>query len=130
MSRLTWTQRNHGWHAGRYQIELAAPGLWVCSRKGTRPADTPTIEMTSGSLSALKERIERLETRRRLAVSSLRYATASLVTVLVVALASIWAHDAAPAVVVVSSLAGVYFALKAIDGVINRAWESLSLNYQ
>jgi hypothetical protein len=30
----------------------------------------------------------------------------------------------------VFSVMGVFFALRAIDGVIKRSWESLSLNYQ
>lgn len=53
-----------------------------------------------------------------------------VVSALVVALASSWSHDAAPALVFVFSTLGVFFGLRAIDGVVMRSWESLRLNYQ
>ena len=130
MSRLAWTERSHSWHAGPYQIELAAPGLWVCSREGRRPTDPPTIEMTSGSLRALKTRVERHEIRRRHVLSTRRYTAASLVSLLVVAFASTWPHAVAPAVVVVFSVAGLMFAIKAVDSLVSRSWEAIRLNYQ
>lgn len=130
MSRLNWTQRGDGWHAGRYHIELAAPGLWVCSRRPSRPGDLPTIEMTSGSLQALKTRIERLEGRRRLSRRSAGYGIAFALSVLGTWLSMNWGHAVAPAGIVIFSLLGAVFALRAIDGVIERSWEALNLNYQ
>lgn len=130
MSRLTWTKRSQGWHAGPYQIELAAPGLWVCSRKGRRPTDTPTIEMTSGSLRALKRRVGRMEARRRGARRTMRHTAGLAVSALIVALASFSSHEAAPFVIFVFSVSAMFFAIKAIDGVVSRSWESLRLNYQ
>lgn len=129
MSRLNWTKRSHGWRAGPYQIELAAPGLWVCSRE-SRDHDVPTIVMTSGSLRALKTRVERAEVRRQLAFRSWRYLAALILSMSVVAIASLSSSPLAPALVFVFSTLGVFFALRALDGVIKRAWESLHLNYQ
>lgn len=130
MSRLTWTERSQSWHADPYQIELAAPGLWVASRKARRPTGTPSIETTSGSLSALKDRVDRIHAKRQNRRRTRRYATAFLVSTGIVVWASFWAHDAAPAVIVAFSLLGVIFAMRAIGGVINHSWESLRVNYQ
>ena len=129
MSRLNWMKRRSGWYAGPYQIELAAPGLWVCSRR--RDGEViPTIVMTSGSLRALKARVERAEIRRRHAVRSWRYVAALLFSAGVVAAASASSSSIAPAFVFVFSVSAVFCALRAIDGVIKRSWESLSLDYQ
>jgi hypothetical protein len=130
MSRWNWTKWSHGWHAGSYQIELAAPGLWVCSRKGRDPDELPTIVMTSGSLRALKARVERAEVKRRLARRSWRYLAALVLSVTVVAFASFSSNAVAPALTLAFSVLSVFFALRAIDAVIKRSWESLSLNYQ
>ena len=130
MSRLTWTQRDESWHAGRYQIELAAPRLWVASRQPRRPTRTPTIESTSGSLSALKERVGRIHANRQVRRRTVRYTAALLLSAGIVAWASFWGQDAAPYVMVVFSLLGLIFATRAIRGVINHSWESLRVNYQ
>lgn len=129
MSRLNWMKRRNGWYAGAYQIELAAPGLWVCSRRRDGE-DIPTIVMTSGSLRALKARVERAEMRRQHAVRSWRYVAALALSTGIVAVASVSSHDVAPTLVFVFSVIGLFCALRAIDGVIKRSWESLNLNYQ
>jgi hypothetical protein len=130
MSRLNWMKRSHGWHAGPYQIELAAPGLWVCSRKGRDHGDVPTIVMTSGSLRALKARVERADVRRRLVHRSWRYLAALVLSLTVVAFASVSSNDVAPALIFVFSALALFFGLRAVDGFIKRSWESLSLDYQ
>jgi len=129
MSRLNWMKRRNGWYAGEYQIELAAPGLWVCSRR-RGGEDVPTILMTSGSLRALKARVERAEIRRQYAVRSWRYVAALVLSSGIVAVASTSSHDVAPILVFVFSVIGLFCALRALDGVIKRSWESLNLNYQ
>lgn len=130
MSWLNWTKRRHGWHAGPYQIELAAPGLWVCSRKGSDHGGLPTIVMTSGSLRALKARVERTEVNRRLTRRSWQYVVALVLSLTVVAFASFSSGYMAPALVFVFSVLAAFFALRAIDGVVKRSWEALNLNYQ
>jgi hypothetical protein len=76
MSRLTWIETLDGWMCGRYQIELAAPHLWVLSRLpkrsrglGLGPAE---VVRTAGSLRELKRAVAELEgsrlRRRRLLV--------------------------------------------------------------
>ena len=85
VSRLTWIERDHGWRAGPYEIELAAPQLWVCTRRGRN--GRVTVESTAGSLSALKTRIERLEKRRNGFRNSLMYLAAFVSSMAVVVLA-------------------------------------------
>ena len=86
--------------------------------------------MTSGSLRALKARVERAEIRRQHAVRSWRYVAALVLSTGIVAVASVSSHDVAPTLVFVFSVIGLFCALRAIDGVIKRSWESLNLNYQ
>jgi hypothetical protein len=130
MTRLDWIPHQDGWRAGRYQIELAAPGLWVCSRRQVSRPDRPTIEMTSGSLSALKARVDKLESRRR---NNRRFALYLLATVLAavgVALGANWSAGAGSLVVLGFSLAGIVCFIRAIDAIVKRSWEALNLTYQ
>ncbi|HEX6301514.1 MAG TPA: hypothetical protein VF148_13705 [Acidimicrobiia bacterium] len=128
MSRLTWIERDHRWRAGPYEIELAAPQLWVCTRRGR--SGRVTIESTSGSLSALKTRIERLDNRRNGLRNSLVYLAAFLSSMAVVVLAVEAEVAVAPMLAVGFSILGLWAALKAVDCVIRRSWESVNLNYQ
>lgn len=128
VSRLIWIERDHRWRAGPYEIELAAPQLWVCTRRGRR--ERVTIEGTSGSLSALQARIERLDNRRNRFRNSLIYLAGFLSSVAVVVLAVDAEMAVAPMLVVSFSILGVWAALKAVDCVIRRSWESVNLNYQ
>jgi len=128
VSRLTWIERDHGWRAGPYEIELAAPQLWVCTRRGRN--GRVTVESTAGSLSALKTRIERLEKRRNGFRNSLIYLATFVSSMAVVVLAVEAEVSEAPMLVVGFSILGLWAALKAVDCVIRRSWESLNLNYQ
>jgi hypothetical protein len=128
VSRLTWIERGHGWRAGPYEIELAAPQLWVCTRR--RRNGQVTVESTSGSLSALKTRIERLEKRRNGLRTSFAYFAAFLLSMAIVVLAVEAEVSVAPLLVVGFSIVGLWSALKAVDCVIRRSWESINLNYQ
>lgn len=130
MSRLEWIQNEDGWRAGRYEIDLAAPGLWVCSRRYRTQPHARKIEMTSGSLSVLKARVERLDTRRAATRRFVSYILATLVSWSIVALGADWGHEAAPLVVFGFGFASVVFVIRAIDTVVQRSWESLRLTYQ
>jgi hypothetical protein len=130
MRRLEWSQRQHGWHAGRYEIELAAPGLWVCTRYRVTGADRPKIEMTAGSLSALKTNVERIETRRRTTRRAILHLSVFLISLIVIATASGSDHGFATAIVFSFAGVSVFSALRALDAVVGRAWESLSFIYQ
>lgn len=128
MSRLTWVERDHGWRAGPYEIELAAPQLWVCTRR--RRDGSLTVELTSGSLNALKARIERMEHRRSCTRRSLLYLAAFLSSMLVISIAVVAAGPLTPLLVIGFTSIGLYSALKAVDCVIRRSWESLRFDYQ
>lgn len=128
MSRLTWVERDHGWRAGPYEIELAAPQLWVCTRRGRN--GRVTVESTSGSLSALKKRIERLDKRRDSFRIALLYLAAFISSMAVVVFAVEAEVSVAPMLVVGFSILGLWAASKAVDCVIRRSWESLNLDYQ
>ncbi|MGH8873353.1 MAG: hypothetical protein ACRDWS_15435 [Acidimicrobiia bacterium] len=68
MSRLVWTETLDGWQCGRYQIELAAPFLWVLSRRQKREERqglaTWEVVHTAGSLRELKRLAGDMERRR------------------------------------------------------------------
>lgn len=130
MSRLDWMRHGDGWRAGRYEIELAAPGLWVCSRRHRSRPERTTIEMTSGSLSALKARVEKMDSRRRGTRRSLTYFFAAMVAMLIVGLLAESSHGAAPIGVFVMSCLGIVFLIRAVDAVVQRSWEALNLHYQ
>ena len=128
MSRLTWNQRGDRWRAGAYEIELAAPHLWVCTRR--RRDGAAVIEMTGGSLRSMKEQVERLDRRRRdLHRLSIQLLLFTIILTLV-AMASGWASPPGPIVVIALSILAVRAALKAIDCVVRRSWETLSSYYQ
>lgn len=128
VSRLTWVERDHGWRAGPYELELAAPQLWVCTR--TKRNGEVVIEMTSGSLSVLKRRIEKLAVRRRNAKRALFYLTGFALALALAGLAALAASPVAPLLIGVFSGIGLFSILKAIDHLFGRSWESLRLDYQ
>ena len=68
MSRLVWTESRNGWQSGRYRIELAAPQLWVLSRRPRRDdgglLSKSQVVRTAGSLRHLKRAAAELERRR------------------------------------------------------------------
>ena len=128
VSRLTWIEQDHGWRAGPYEIELAAPHLWVCTRRLRGGA--VRVEATSGSLSALKTRVERRDHRRRSLRKGLIYLAVFLLSVAIMVGAVVAESSLAPLVLVVFSSLGLFAALKSVDCVISRSWESLRLHYQ
>jgi hypothetical protein len=136
MSRLAWTETLDGWMSGRYQIELAAPRLWVLSRRPKNPDDhlaspVPAVVVrTAGSLRELKrlaEEFERRRLRRRFLLIHL------LMTVLIVAGALVGASFdwdlTIPAVVAVFGIALRTFVVW-VDQATGRAWSVVSDNYQ
>lgn len=128
VSRLTWKERDHGWRAGPYEIELAAPRLWVCTRRLRNGA--VRIERTSGSLRALKASIEAHDFRRERERRSLLCLSVLLASMALVAIAMAGSWPLAPLFVIVFSAVGLFAALKGIDCLVQRSWESLRLHYQ
>lgn len=128
VSRLTWVERDHGWRAGPYEIELAARQLWVCTRR--LGSGAVTVEMTSGSLSALKARVERMEFRRRCGRGSLLYLGGFLLSILLSAVALASSGPLTTLFVILFTSVGIFSVLKAVDCVISRSWESLRLDHQ
>ncbi len=86
--------------------------------------------MTSGSLSALKARIEMLEFRRSCARRSLIYLAGFVLSLVSIAVAVVASDPLTPLVVILATSVGVFSAVKALDCVISRSWESLRLDYQ
>ena len=128
VSRLTWIERDHGWRAGPYEIELAAPLLWVCTRRSRH--GRITVESTSGSLTTLKTRIEGVESRRASVRRALAYLMAFVLSMFAVAVVVAAKVSLAPMLVVGFSVLGIWAALRGLDCVIRRSWESLNFNYQ
>jgi hypothetical protein len=86
--------------------------------------------MTSGSLGALKTRIEVLDLRRRCARRSLVYVAGFVLSLLSIAVAVVASGPLTPLIVILATSVGVFSAVKALDCVISRSWESLRLDYQ
>lgn len=128
MSRLTWVERDHGWRAGPYEIELAAPQLWVCTRH--LRSGRAKVEMTSGSLSALQASIGERHRRRTQTRRSFVYLALFVASLLIAGVATLSGWTVAPLMVLVFSAVGLFAALKTLDCVVSRSWESLRLHYQ
>jgi len=88
------------------------------------------IELTGGSLSSMKEGVERLNRRRHDRYRLSIYLSLFTVSLTLAAMASGWASPPGTIVVIALSILAVRAALKAIDCVLRRSWESLSSNYQ
>lgn len=128
MSRLTWVERDHGWRAEPYEIELAAPQLWVCTRRLRN--GRVKVEMTSGSLSALKASVGERHRRRTQTRRSFTYLALFVASLLIAGVATLSGWAVAPLLVLVFSAVGLFAALKTVDCVVSRSWESLRLHYQ
>ncbi len=128
MSALTWVERDHGWRAGPYEIELVAPQLWVCTRR-LRNGQI-RVEMTSGSLSALQASIGERHRRRAQIRRSIAYLVVFVLSLLIPGVATMFGWRVAPLLVLVFSAVGLFAALKTVDCVVSRSWESLRLHYQ
>lgn len=128
VSRLTWVERDHGWRAGPYELELVAPQLWVCTR--SKRNGEIVVEITSGSLSTLKRRVEKLAHRRRNAKRALFYLAAFALALALAVVAAIAGSPVTPLLVAVFSSLGLFSILKAVDCMISRSWESVRANYQ
>ena len=128
VGHLDWVERDHGWRAGPYQIELVAPQLWVCTRR-LRDGRV-RVEMTSGSLTALRATVGERHRRREQTRRSIRYLALFVSSLLVAGVVSVSGWAVAPLLVLVSSGIGLFAALKTVDCVVSRSWESLHLHYQ
>jgi hypothetical protein len=88
------------------------------------------VVLTSGSLRSLKRRVTKLEERRQGRRRSLTYLAGFLAsTILAITLL---VSDVAFAGLLTVGLAGfaLFTALRAIDCLIDRSWESIRLTYQ
>jgi len=128
VSRLTWVERDHGWRAGPYELELAAPLLWVCTR--TKRNGEVVIEMTSGSLSALKRRVEKLAHRRWNARRAVFHLTSFVLALALAGIVAIAGSPVTPLLVGVFSGLGLFSILRVFDHVTGRSWESVRFDYQ
>jgi hypothetical protein len=85
MSQLQWTRRETGWRAGRYSIELLAPGIWILSRIG--PSGDPEIVESSAFRSVLiaaaADRESRRLRRRRVAAWTAVFASIQVMDAMV-----------------------------------------------
>jgi len=134
MGRLTWIETLDGWKSGRYHIELAAPRLWVLSRRprkagGLGPVPA-RVERTAGSLRELKYFADELE-RRRLRTRRLLVHLAGTVAVLTIAvIGAVLGWDLTiPAVIAVFVFCLRTFVVW-VENATGGAWSVLSDNYQ
>ena len=134
MGRLVWTETLYGWQRDRYTIELAAPQLWVLSRRPKRAEDTPVASWsligTAGSLRELKAVAAESEGRRdRRRVLLIHLAIVVTMSCLAVTAAALdWAL-LIPAVIAVVGLS-LRALVMWIETVTGNAWSVLPQNYQ
>jgi hypothetical protein len=134
MSHLAWTETLDGWIGGNYQIELAAPRLWVLSRCKSEPTGDAlvpaTVMKTGGSLRELKRLAEQVEGRRRsrkrLAVHLVALVVLLTTTIIGGALGMVFAIPTLAATFVAALRTAVVW----IDHVTGSAWSVVSENYQ
>lgn len=88
------------------------------------------VEASAGSVSALKSRVERMDASRRGLRRSLGYGAVFVLTAAVLVVAALVESAWTPALVVICSCLALFSALRAVDCVISRSWESLHLDYQ
>ncbi len=86
--------------------------------------------MTSGSLSALRASVGERHRRRTQTRQSYAYLTLFVASLLIAGVASVSGWAVAPLLVLVFTAVGFFAALKTIDCVVSRSWESLRLHYQ
>ena len=86
--------------------------------------------MTGGSLSSMKDQVERLDGRRREHRRFIIHLTRFTIMLSLVALAASWSSPPGPILVIGLSILAVRAAMKAIDCVLRRSWESVSSIYQ
>jgi hypothetical protein len=136
MRRLTWTETLDGWISGRYQIELAAPRLWVLSRRPKTTDDTTRrplpakVVSTAGSLRELKHQAGVVEGRRLGRKRLLTHLLAAIVLTTAAFFGSALGWDLTiPALVAVFGIA-LRTLVTWVDHVTGSAWSVVSDNYQ
>jgi hypothetical protein len=135
MSRLTWIETLDGWMSGRYQIELAAPRLWVLSRRPktthdtTRPLPAKLVS-TAGSLRELKHQAGVIERRRMGRKRLLTHLLAAIVLTTAAFFGSAFGWDLTiPALLAIFGIA-LRTLVMWVDHVTGSAWSVVSDNYQ
>jgi hypothetical protein len=136
MRHLTWTETLDGWISGRYQIELAAPRLWVLSRRPKTTDDTTRrplpakVVSTAGSLRELKHQAGVVEGRRLGRKRLLTHLLAAIVLTTAAFFGSALGWDLTiPALVAVFGIA-LRTLVTWVDHATGSAWSVVSDNYQ
>jgi len=134
MGRPVWTETRDGWQSGRYLIELAAPQLWVLSRRPKRdegaPIDTWQVIRTAGSLRALERAAAELDRRRERRRGLIIHLVIILVMAGIAATAAMLDSALAiPAVIVVFAIA-LKTLVVWVETATGNAWSVLSEHYQ
>ena len=134
MGRLVWTETLYGWQSDRYTIELAAPQLWVLSRRPKRGEDTAigmwSVIGTAGSLRELKAAAAEMERRRdRRRVLLIHLAIVVTLSCLAVTAAALDRALLIPAVIAVVGLS-LRALVMWIETVTGNAWSVLSEHHQ
>ncbi|HVR79957.1 MAG TPA: hypothetical protein VMS99_16385 [Acidimicrobiia bacterium] len=135
MRHLTWIETLDGWISGRYQIELAAPRLWVLSRRPkttddtTRPLPAKLVS-TAGSLRELKHLAGEIDRRRQGRKRLLTHLLAAFVLTTAAFFGSAIGWDLTiPAFVAVFGIT-LRTLVMWVDHVTGCAWSVVSDNYQ
>jgi len=134
MGRLMWIETLDGWVSGRYHIELAAPRLWVLTRRSGHTAGTglvpATVVHTAGSLRELKylaHEMERRRLHRRRLLTHLAM-TCAIVAVAIVGAALGW-DLTLPAVIAVFAIS-LRTVVVWVENATGSPWSAISDNYQ
>ncbi len=134
MTRHSWTETLDGWMFGRYQIELAAPSLWVLSRRSRRHGDIgpseSTIVRTGGSLQQLKGVAEELHLRTMTKTRVLWYTVSTFVFVGIAAMGMAAGWPIAVLALALSFASALRALVIWVDYATGRAWAMVSAQYQ
>jgi hypothetical protein len=131
MHRLQWTRRETGWRAGRYSIELLAPGFWVLSRYDpSRDPSRVEILASSGSRSVLVGTAAHLEHRRRRRRRVAAWSGVLVFTIAGLVVAYLASVEWAGAVLIGCSTLAVYASIRVMDALVDHSWESIKSAYQ
>jgi hypothetical protein len=135
MSRIVWNETLDGWFGGPYQIELAAPRLWVLSRRPSQPSlrgpILSEVVRTSGSLQALKQaadELERCQRARRRLLTHITFTGAVLAAMAIALLAG--AQTVAVVLLTAAFVVGLRTLVLWIEEATGSAWAVVSKHYQ
>jgi hypothetical protein len=127
MMRLDWTETLEGWKSGGYQIELAAPHLWVLSRiEGSRFV----VLETSGSLTSLKTMAAGIEMAKLRRSSVARHLIVLVLAAVAAFLAPRFSAMLIVPTVALAFLVGLRLLTVWVDAATGSPWDRISDSYQ